>query len=209
MAASAGRGAIGIMAASLGLWGGTPGVEAARPWPDSSARIVVFADQLNSGMSAEQLAFAAARLAGAQKMIRSDLRAIRQSNPDFLCLHYQLALGCGAHNFIVGDEWTSDWAEVNAREDWFLHNASGARVHQTAWDWDVMDITSAGAAPNTGFPEYWIWAWRWTGGWWLMPIPVNGITWMAAGNGRLSAAIWPSAGRCIRAAYSTCHPRRC
>jgi hypothetical protein len=89
-------------------------------------------------------------------MRRADLQALRAYNPDFLCLHYQLAVGTGAHAFVVGDVWTSDWAQVNSHESWFLHNPSGQRVHQTAWDWDLMDITYTGTTPNTGFPEYWI-----------------------------------------------------
>ncbi len=150
------RRAVGVSVVSVGSGCWAPDAEAARPWPDSSERIVVFADQLDSGMSADQLAFAATRLAGTQKMTRSDIRAIRAYNANFLCLHYQLALGCGPHDFIIGDDWTSDWATVNAHEDWFLHNASDQRVYQTAWGWDVMDITYTGAAPNTDFPEYWI-----------------------------------------------------
>jgi len=148
------RAAIGL--AVVGLLIGVLPSDAARPWPDSSERIVVFADQLAPGMSADQLAFAATRLAGTQKMTRSDIRALREYNPNFLCLHYQLALGCGEHDFVVGDAWTNDWATVNSHEDWFLHNASHLRVHQTAWDWDLMDITYTGSTPNTGFPEYWI-----------------------------------------------------
>jgi hypothetical protein len=128
----------------------------ARPWPDSRDRIVVFADQLPEGMSAQQRQFAATRLGGTQKMRVSEIRALRAYNADFLCLHYQLGLGCGAHPFIIGDEWASDWAYVNGNESWFLHNASSARVHQTAWNWDMMDITGAGGVFNTGFPEYWI-----------------------------------------------------
>ena len=70
------RAAIGL--AVVGLLIGVLPSDAARPWPDSSERIVVFADQLAPGMSADQLAFAATRLAGTQKMTRSDIRALRE-----------------------------------------------------------------------------------------------------------------------------------
>ena len=135
-----------------------PGLASAgpRPWPDSSDRIRVFSDQLQESMSEAQRLFAATNLAGTQKMRSSELAAIRAYNTNFLCLHYQLAVGCGSHLFIDGDEWTSDWSAVNSRESWFLHNPSAQRVHQTAWDWDVMDITYSGTTPNTAFPEYWI-----------------------------------------------------
>lgn len=129
---------------------------AARPWPDTRSRIVPFADQLPDGMSAAQRQFAATRFAGTQKMRRSEIRALRIYNPNFLCLHYQLGVGAGPAEFIIGDAWGSDWAFVNAQAGWFLRNASGRRIHQTQWNWDVMDIRYAGGRPVTGFPDYWI-----------------------------------------------------
>lgn len=143
-----------ILAVSLSV-GRLPAMTG-RAWPDSSARIVVFADQLPEGLSEAQRRFAAAHLAGTQKMRVSEIRALRVYNPNFLCLHYQLALGCGVHAFIVGDQWTSDWAYVNSQESWFLHNSLAQRVRQTVWDWDVMNVTGSAGAFNTGFPEYWM-----------------------------------------------------
>jgi len=148
-----GRLATRAAALLMAVW---PLLAQARPWPDSSDRIVVFADQLPESMSTQQRQFSASRLAGTQKMRVSEIRALRVYNADFLCLHYQLGLGCGAHPFIIGDEWASDWDYVNSRESFFVHNASSARVHQTAWNWDLMDITSSGGSFNTAFPEYWI-----------------------------------------------------
>lgn len=140
----------------LGIVVGGRALQAARPWPDSTARIVVFADQLPGDLTAAQRTFAATHLAGTQKMLRSEIRALRAENPDFLCLHYQLGVGAGAHSLVVGDEWVSDWSEVNSHEDWFLHNPAGQRVHQTGWDWDLMDVTYTDGTANTGFPAYWI-----------------------------------------------------
>ena len=131
-------------------------VDAARPWPDTRFRIVPFADQLPSSLTEAQRRFAATNLAGTQKMLRSEIRALRAYNPNFLCLHYQLGVGCGAHDFVVGDVWTNDWALVNAQTGWFLRNASHQRVHQTDWNWDLMDIRYTNGAPATGFPAYWI-----------------------------------------------------
>ena len=128
---------------------------AARPWPDATSRIVVFADQLPGSLSEAQRRFAATRLAGTQKMLRSEIRALRAYNANFLCLHYQLAIGSGPEAFITGDEWGSDWEHVNAQADWFLLNGS-ERAHQATWNWDVMNVTYSGDAPNTGFPQYWI-----------------------------------------------------
>ncbi len=129
---------------------------AARPWPDTSERIVPFADQLPEGLTATQRWFAATHFAGTQKMRRSEIRALRACNPDFLCLHYQLAVGAGPAEFIVGDEWASDWAYLDAQTNWFLLTAGGARVHQTQWNWDLMDVRYAAGEAVSGFPDYWI-----------------------------------------------------
>jgi pimeloyl-ACP methyl ester carboxylesterase len=131
-------------------------VRAARPWPDTSFRIGVFSDQLPNTLTAAQRQFAATNLAGTQKMLRDEIRALRTYNTNFLCLHYQLAVGCGEHAFVDGNAWTSDWAVVNSQANWFLINPQGQRVHQTGWDWDVMNITYSNSIANTAFPQYWI-----------------------------------------------------
>jgi poly(3-hydroxybutyrate) depolymerase len=129
---------------------------AARSWPDSSARIVPFADQFPSSLSATQRWFAATHFAGTQKMRRSDIQAIRVYNTNFLCLHYQLAVGCGPELFLDGNDWVSDWSHVNAQTNWFLLNESGQRVHQTLWNWDLMDVRYTSGTPVNGLPAYWI-----------------------------------------------------
>lgn len=129
---------------------------AARPWPDSTARTVVFADQLPGNLSATQRWFAATKLAGTQKMLRSEIQALRAYNTNFLCLHYQLAVGAGPAAFIVGNTWTSDWAAVSSHSNWFLINPATQRVHQTQWNWDLMDVTYSNGLPRSGFPQYWI-----------------------------------------------------
>ncbi len=133
-----------------------PPAPAARPWPDSSTGVVVFADQLPGSLTAAQRQFAATRLAGTQKQRASELAALRAYNPDFLCLHYQLAVGQGPELFIDGNAWTSDWATVDARPGWFLLNPQTQRVWQTAWNWGLMDIRYTNGLPATGYPTYWI-----------------------------------------------------
>ena len=129
---------------------------AARPWPDTSLRIVPFSDQLPDSLTAAQREFAATRFAGTQKMTRSAIRSLRAYNPDFLCLHYQLAVGAGPEAFIIGDLWASDWTFVNAQSPWFLRTSADQRVHQTQWNWDVMDVRYADGHAVSGFPAYWI-----------------------------------------------------
>ena len=129
---------------------------AARPWPDTSLRIVPFSDQLPNSLNATQRWFAATHFAGCQKMLRSEIQALRTYNTNFLCLHYQLAVGAGSANFIIGDTWGSDWSYVNAQSNWFFRNASTQRVHQTQWNWDLMDVRYTNGTPVSGFPAYWI-----------------------------------------------------
>ena len=143
-----------VLLASV-LLAGSP-VHAARPWPDTRFQIVPFADQLPGTLNATQRWFAATHYAGTQKMLRSEIRQLRAYNPNFLCLHYQLAVGSGAALFIRGDAWVSDWTFVNAQTNWFLLNTTNARVHQTDWNWDVMDLRYTNGQPLTGFPAYWI-----------------------------------------------------
>ena len=129
---------------------------AVRPWPDTRQRIVAFSDQLPNSLNATQRWFAATHFAGCQKMLRSEIQALRAYNTNFLCLHYQLAVGAGPANFIIGDAWGSDWTYVNAQSNWFLRNASTQRVHQTQWNWDLMDVRYTNGAAVSGFPAYWI-----------------------------------------------------
>ena len=140
---------------TLALLLGSP-VQAARPWPDTRFQIVPFVDQLPNSLSETQRWFAATKFAGTQKMLRSEIRALRAYNTNFLCLHYQLGVGCGTPLFIRGDDWVSDWPFVNAQTNWFLLNTTNARVHQTDWNWDVMDVRYTNSQPVTGFPAYWI-----------------------------------------------------
>lgn len=139
--------------------GAAPGVSTApaRSFPDTRDRIVVFEDQLPSAMTEAQCRFAATHYAGSQKMSRTWTRRLRTINPRFLMLHYQLAVGAGPAPFMAGVRWVSDFSQVSRHEEWFLHDAQGHRLHQTAWDWDVMDIRfDRSGKPKTGFPAYWV-----------------------------------------------------
>ncbi|HZO92060.1 MAG TPA: putative glycoside hydrolase [Chthonomonadaceae bacterium] len=128
----------------------------ARRFPDTRARILIFADQLPAQMTDAQWRFAATHYVGCQKEMRSWTRRMRQLNPGFLVLHYQLAVGTGPAAFVHGDEWTNDFAQVTRHEDWFLHDTQGRRLLQPDWNWYVMDIRFADNRPATGFPDYWL-----------------------------------------------------
>jgi hypothetical protein len=63
-----------------------------RSSPDTSAAIGVFADQLPGGLSAEQTRFAATHYVGTQKLTLDLSRPLRAINPNFLVVHYHLAM---------------------------------------------------------------------------------------------------------------------
>ncbi len=68
---------------------------ARRPFPDTRDCIRVYVDQLPSQITDAQWRFVATHYVGSQKMPRSWTRHARRLNPNFLMLHYQLAVGLG------------------------------------------------------------------------------------------------------------------
>ncbi|MCX6357579.1 MAG: putative glycoside hydrolase [Candidatus Aureabacteria bacterium] len=138
-----------LLLACLAMVCPSTAVAQARTFPDTRDGIHVFSDQIQSGMTPAQYAFAAARLVGCQKMLLDDVRSLRALNPSFIVLHYQLGCGNGQEPFIDGNTWTFDWSLVNGREEWFMHQG-GARLHMVAWNWYLMDIGS------DGYRNYWI-----------------------------------------------------
>jgi hypothetical protein len=129
---------------------------AARPFPDTSERIMVYADQFPNQLTDAQLNFIATHYAGGQKQTRSWVQRVRRINPRFLMLHYQLAVGTGPATIVIGDQWTSDFALVNKHEDWFLHDSAGHRLLEKQWGWNVMEIGFDADHPRSGFPHYWV-----------------------------------------------------
>ena len=139
-----------------------------RSFPPTQDGIFVFYDQLPGWLSAAQWQFAANNYAGCQKMVLSDVHELRSYNPDFIVLHYQLALGQGEWSFIDGNDWVQDWDDalpafrsyagagsVSDQNDWFV-TWGGERVWFPGWGWYIMDITFSGSSPATGYPDYWL-----------------------------------------------------
>lgn len=126
----------------------------ARPFPDSSGQILIFTDQLPDQPTNAQWNFIASNYVGTQKELASWTQTVRQINPNFIVLHYQLAVGCGTAEFIDGNTWTNDFGTVSQNNSWFLLD-SGSWIEQTAWDWYVMNIVFANGTPVSGFPNYW------------------------------------------------------
>jgi hypothetical protein len=141
---------------AIALSSAPAGADAPRVFPDTRARIAVFADQLPNQITDAQRRFIATHYVGSQKQTRAWTRRVRALNPGYLMLHYQLAVGAGPALFVDGDQWVNDFDAVARHEDWFVHNPQGNRVLQTAWNWYVMDVRVSDGRPRTGFPDYWV-----------------------------------------------------
>lgn len=125
----------------------------ARQFPDTHSGIAVFSEQLPSSLSSGQLSFVASHYVGTQKIPRMQIDAIRALNPGFILLHYRLGCEDGPAPILIGETWTnSKWTTyVNPQNTWFWLNA-GARIHNTDWDWYMMDIRQLGAGT---WSDYW------------------------------------------------------
>jgi len=145
----AGGGGASGGSATAGSGGGQAGK---RPWPDSTAQTRVLADQLPSGLTAAQRQFVVAHMVGTQKLTLAESQPLRALAPDFLVLHYHLAIwqSAPAVTFIVdGTNWSNDYPTVTTHEDWFWHNAAGMRVAATDDGKLLMNLGSQ------AFIDYW------------------------------------------------------
>lgn len=122
-----------------------------RPTPDTTYGVHVFNDQSATGLTSEQVDFAARRYAGTQKQTRVDADRYRAVNPDFLVLHYRLGQGLGyrvttppcnpngAFNSIIDGTWVQEWpGDAAVQERWFWHQG-GTRTFQCQWGWFLAD----------------------------------------------------------------------
>jgi len=66
----------------------------------------------------------------------TSLQAIKTANPNIKIIGYKDLIG--------KSPGSDDWAEVNSHEEWFVHDASGNRILNTAWNWYLMDVASTG-----------------------------------------------------------------
>jgi len=132
--------------------GGSGGVPSTRPWPDSTAKIRVLADQLPGGLTTAQQMFVVSHMVGTQKLTLDQSRPLRALAPNFLVLHYHLAIWQSAPSvtFIVdGTSWGNDYPTVTTHESWFWHNQAGMRVASTN---DGKLLMNPG---DPGLADYW------------------------------------------------------
>ena len=156
--AATGSGASGATTTTTGTstsgatTGAGGGIATKRPYPDTSSSISILADQLPNGMTSGQQQFAVAHYVGTQKLTLANSQPLRALKPDFLVLHYHLAIWQSAPSvtFITdGMNWGNDYPMVDMHESWFWHNTSNQRVASTADGKLLMNLG------DTGFRAYW------------------------------------------------------
>jgi hypothetical protein len=115
-------------------------------FPSTTNGIAIFEDQLPDDMSNAMVQFLATHIDGTQKELLNQTEQFRAINPNFTVLHYQLGTGNSPYDYIIDDQWASDWNYVNQQESWFAHQtysgepqssadlASGRVGNSTAWD---------------------------------------------------------------------------
>ena len=145
------RGAAAVFAL-LCLFADGAGGAGRRVFPDTSSRIGVLTDQLPGGMTAAQIRFAATHYVGSQKLTLDLSRPLRAINPDFIVLHYRLAMWQSAPRVNVTSS-TEIGGErlpaVDPHESWFWHNPAGQRVASNQDGKLLMNIA------DPGFRAYW------------------------------------------------------
>jgi hypothetical protein len=93
-----------------------------RVFPETTSKTLVLADQFPTTLSPEQVKFAAEHFVGTEKTPVSFNRMIRKVNPNFIVLHYHLAIWQSAVPYIIdGENWGNDLDVVDPHEDWFMH----------------------------------------------------------------------------------------
>jgi Hypothetical glycosyl hydrolase family 15 len=131
---------------------GAGGMTSKRPWPDSTAKTLILADELPDGLTSAQQQFVVGHMVGTQKLPLDQSQPLRALAPNFLVLHYHLAIWQSAPTvtFIVdGMSWGNDYPTVTMNESWFWHNTAGQRVAAIDDGKLLMDIG------DSGFASYW------------------------------------------------------
>jgi hypothetical protein len=150
-----------IIAVALAVAAQADSFSPQRQFPTSWDHVQVFVDQLDGGPTTAQKQFAASHYAGTQKQTSNLIDAIRAYNPNFIMLQYRLGSRESGEQvpFIHNDSWSSDWATINAHQDWFVHDSQNNRVYQlyggNIHEY-VMDISGTINGNTTnGWKEYW------------------------------------------------------
>lgn len=151
MSASASNGATSTSASSAASTGAGGGLVTKRPYPDTSSTISILCDQLPD-LSAAQQQFVVNHYVGTEKLTLDQSMPLRALDPNFLVLHYHLAIWQSAPgvDFIVdGMTWGNDYPTVTMNESWFWHNEQNSRVQSVNDGKYLMNLY------DPGFRAYW------------------------------------------------------
>jgi hypothetical protein len=116
-------------------------------FPSTTTGIHVFEDQLPGGLSSAMAQFLATHTDGTQKQTSSEIGQLRAINSSYTLLHYQLGTGNSPYDYILNDQWASDWSYVNQQESWFAHQSYTGEPQSTS------DLTSGRVGNNTGWDQ--------------------------------------------------------
>jgi Bacterial Ig-like domain (group 3)/Hypothetical glycosyl hydrolase family 15/Domain of unknown function (DUF4214)/SdrD B-like domain len=116
-------------------------------FPSTTDGIHVFEDQLPTGLSNAMVQFVATHIDGTQKELLNQTQQFRAINPNFTVLHYQLGTGNSPFDYIINDQWSSDWSHVNQQESWFAHQSYSGEPQSAA------DLASGRVGNSTGWDQ--------------------------------------------------------
>ena len=114
-------------------------------FPSTANGIHVFEDQLPGSLSSAMTQFVATHTDGTQKELLSQTNQFRAINPNFTVLHYQLGTGQQPYDYIINDQWASDFSYVNQQESWFAHQSYSGEPQSAA------DLASGRVGNSTGW----------------------------------------------------------
>jgi hypothetical protein len=116
-------------------------------FPPTTNGIHILEDQLPTGLSNTMVQFVATHIDGTEKELLNQTQQFRAINPNFTVLHYQLGTGNSPYDYIINDQWSSDWSYVNQQESWFAHQNYSGEPQSTA------DLASGRVGNSTGWDQ--------------------------------------------------------
>jgi hypothetical protein len=116
-------------------------------FPPTANGIHIFEDQLPTNLSSAMTQFVATHTDGTQKELLSQTDQFRAINPNFTVLHYQLGTGNSPYDYIINDQWASDFNYVNQQESWFAHQSYSGEPQSAA------DLASGRVGNSTGWDQ--------------------------------------------------------
>jgi len=116
-------------------------------FPPTTNGIHIIEDQLPNSLSSAMTQFVATHIDGTQKELLSQTNQFRAINPNFTVLHYQLGTGNSPYDYIINNQWSSDWSYVNQQESWFAHQSYSGEPQSAA------DLASGRVGNNTGWDQ--------------------------------------------------------